>query len=330
MRVFLTAILSLVITACATTGYDAAKFQSRVNEIGTLATTQGVSQEVIRQHLNPAEYLPVVIERDRNQPEFKLGFAEYRDRIVSPTRVAHGQKFLAANRNALAQVAKTTGVDPSIIVALWGIETNFGQIKGGYNVIDALATLAYDGRRSKYFEGELIQALKLIDQNPNLPTPLMGSWAGAMGQFQFMPSSYNRFALDGDNDNLADLWRDSVDGFASAGNYLQKSGWQPGLRYGDKVQLPMPEVPPEWIGLDVQKTVAEWQKLGFVSQSGFALPKGSTKASLLVMDDDGMAFLVYNNYQCLLKWNRSHNFALTVGLLADRIAMTANANKNNS
>ena len=313
------AFMAFLLGGCATGSYDSAQFHSRLDEIAARAKAEGVSPATIGTHLQAAQYLPRVIELDRNQPEFKLDFDTYRDRVISNTRVQTGVQRFQVNKTALKKIERQTGVPGEIVTALWGIETNFGQITGGFNVVDALATLAYDGRRSAYFEGELIQALKLIDKNPTLPTPLMGSWAGAMGQFQFMPSSYNNFAINADSDKVADLWRSEADGLASAANYLQKSGWQAGLRYGDAVQLPPGEISPELIGIETQKTVAQWQKLGLRSISGHPLPAGNTKASLLVMDDAGTAFLVYANYRCILKWNRSHNFALTVGLLSDRI-----------
>ena len=219
----------------------------------------------------------------------------------------------------LDRVAADYGVQPRFIVALWGIESNYGSFTGEFPVIGALATLAYEGRRAAFFRKELLQALRIVDQGDVAPAQMMGSWAGAMGQSQFMPSSYLARAVDYDGDGRRDIWTTPPDVFASIANYLAKAGWNDRHTWGRQVQI-ADHVKADAAGLEVVRPLPEWQALGVRTSNGDALPMVALDASLLRMDDDdGPAYLVYNNFRVLMAWNRSTYFALTVGELADLI-----------
>jgi membrane-bound lytic murein transglycosylase B len=258
-----------------------------------------------------------VIELDRRQPEFTLTFDQYFSRVVPKRRVLTGRKKLAENIEILTEIGKKYGVQPRFIVAFWGVETDFGRLDGGFSVVAALATLAHDGRRSKFFRGELIRAIRILDQGHITPERMKGSWAGAMGNFQFMPSSFENFAVDYDGDGKRDIWRNKKDAFASAANYLSKSGWKDDQTWGRRIALPS-RFDQKLIGLKVRKKMSEWQALGVRKVDGTALPKRELTASL-VQAKRGPVFLVYNNYRVILKWNRSTFFAVAVGTLAERI-----------
>jgi membrane-bound lytic murein transglycosylase B len=293
-------------------------FDDWLSNFRVRAQQAGISADTINQTLTDIEYIPRVIELDRSQPEFTMTYDQYMSRVVSPERVKHGRELLARNRKILNQISKQSGVPAAQIVAMWGIETDFGRVKGGFNVIPALATLAYEGRRAQYFEKELINALTMIDREHVAPSEMMGSWAGAMGQCQFMPSTFLSYAVDYNKDGKKDIWTNQGDVFASCGNYLSKSGWDKNQHWGRAVKLTQ-EIPADQIGTKVQKTVAEWRKLGVRQANGKALQGGSQVMSL-VKPEGGPAFLVSKNYNVILTWNRSTLFALAAGQLADGIA----------
>ena len=265
------------------------------------------------------EPIPRVIELDRTQPESTITFTQYLERMVPETRVAKGREMFAAHRGRLESIGRKYGVPPRFIVALWGIETNYGQYLGGFPVIGALATLAYDGRRSAYFRGELMNALRILEDGHITPAAMKGSWAGAMGQSQFMPSSFVRYAVDFDGDGRRDIWTTETDVFASAANYLAQAGWRTGENWGRRVILPA-GFDRSLIGLDVVKTLAGWQALGVRRADGADLPRVAMSGSVLLPGGEGEpAYLAYDNYRTIMRWNRSFYFATAVGLLADRI-----------
>lgn len=265
--------------------------------------------------------LPRVLELDRKQPEGTMTFATYRKRIVSQDRINRGRQMMRQHASELAAVEKRFGVPPQYIVALWGIETGYGANTGGFNLIAALATLSWDGRRSSFFTGELMKALQILDEGHVTPARMKGSWAGAMGQNQFMPSSFLAFAVDGDGDGHKDIWGNYRDVFASSANYLARSGWKGDERWGREVRLPH-GFSSSLVGLDVRKSVGEWARLGVKLPGGGALPPGSDMTGSIVLPDGmgGPAYLVYTNYRVVMKWNKSTYFATSVGLLADAIA----------
>ena len=283
------------------------------------AVRQGISPSLLDEAFQGIAPIPRVLELDRNQPESTMTFLEYQEHIVNPSRVQLGRQKMRQYRSLLKSVGRAYGVQPRFIVALWGIETNYGSNMGGFNIVEALATLAYDGRRSSYFRKELLNALKILHEGHSTPSTMKGSWAGAMGQSQFMPSSFLRFAVDYDGDGRKDIWNTPADVFASAANYLSRSGWNAGEIWGRRALLP-PDFDPGQAGLKIKKPLGFWQKHGVRRANGGNLPLVNIKGSVLLPDGkDDPAFLVYDNFRVILKWNRSTYFATSVGLLADAV-----------
>ena len=283
------------------------------------ALSLGISAATFDAAFSGIEPIPRVIELDRSQPEVTITFAQYLERVVPESRVELGRKLLAKHRDLLEPIGREYGVPPRFIVALWGIETSFGNFLGGFPVIGALATLAHDGRRSAYFRGELLDALRILEDGHIAPDAMVGSWAGAMGQSQFMPSSFVRYAVDYDGDGKRDIWGTHADVFASAANYLSQAGWRAGETWGRQVRLPA-GFDPAQADLKVKKTLAEWQALGLRRANGADLPQASMSGSVVLPGGkEGPAYLVYDNYRTIMRWNRSFYFATSVGLLADRI-----------
>ena len=279
----------------------------------------GISAAIFDAAFADVEPIPRVIELDRSQPEVTLTFDSTWSVWCLKSRVAKGRKLLAEHRDLLEPIGRKYGVPPRFIVALWGIETNFGQYLGGFPVIASLATLAYDGRRSAYFRQELLQALRILEDGHITPDAMMGSWAGAMGQSQFMPSSFVNYAVDHDGDGRRDIWGTQGDVFASAANYLAQAGWRAGETWGRRVTLPA-GFDHALTGLEVKKTLAEWQALGLRRADGSDLPQADISGSVVLPGGEGgPAYLVYNNYRTIMRWNRSFYFATSVGLLADGI-----------
>ena len=283
------------------------------------ALSLGISAATFEAAFADVEPIPRIIELDRSQPEVTLTFAQYVERVVPESRVAKGRELLAEHRDLLEPIGREYGVPPRFIVALWGIETNFGQYLGGFPVIAALATLAHDGRRSAYFRQELLNALRILEDGHITTDAMMGSWAGAMGQSQFMPSSFVRYAVDHDGDGKRDIWGTQGDVFASAANYLAQTGWRAGETWGRHVALPA-GFDHALTGLEVKKTLAEWQALGLRRADGGDLPEAAISGSVVLPGGEGgPAYLVYDNYRTIMRWNRSFYFATSVGLLADGI-----------
>lgn len=295
-------------------------FEDWLREFRADAVAQGISEPTLDSALAGVAPIPRVIELDRRQPEFTLTFQQYMDRVVSPQRVQQGRRLYAENRQQLDAIAAKYGVPAKYVVALWGIETDFGRITGGFDVVPALASLAYDGRRSGYFRKELVNALRIIDQGHISAAEMKGSWAGAMGQCQFMPSSFLKYAQDGDGDGRQDIWTNRADVFASAANYLATVGWDASIGWGRAVKLPK-GFDMSLVGLDKKKSLADWAKLGIKTANGNPLPARDIPASLiLAQDGKGPPFLIYDNFRTILHWNRSNLFALAAGHLADRIS----------
>ena len=284
------------------------------------ALERGVRPETLDSALRGVEPIPRVIELDRNQPEFKLTFRQYLDRVVTDRRARLGRTHLETHAALLDEVSQAFRVQPRFIVALWGIETDFGRITGGFPVIAALATLAHDGRRSAFFRRELMLALEIIDQGHIAASDMTGSWAGAMGQNQFMPSSYHAFAVDHDGDGDKDIWTSLPDVFASIANYLSRSGWADNQTWGREVRLP-DGFSPDLVGKKVTRGLNDWQRFGVRRADGTDLPRRNLPGSIITPERDSMvpAYVVYDNFEVILKWNRSDYFALAVGTLADRL-----------
>ena len=260
-----------------------------------------------------------VLEKERHQPETTRSFDQYMRQIVSADRVEIGRRKLSHHRPLIEEIGRRYGVQPRFIVALWGIESDFGRNSGAIPVVDALATLAYAGRRPSYFRKELLIALRILDKGDIPPEQMKGSWAGAMGQCQFMPWSFSRRAVDFDEDGRRDIWHSRADIFASIANFLAKLGWSDDLTWGREVHLP-PGFDSRFLGKGIKKDLAEWQALGVRRTDGSDLPSRVVPGSLVrPRRSNGRTFLVYDNFHVLMKWNNSTYFAIAVGRLADRI-----------
>jgi membrane-bound lytic murein transglycosylase B len=282
------------------------------------AVAQGIRPQSVERALRDVHQIPRVLELDRHQPETTLTFEQYIERVVAPQRVANGRQQLDENRPLLQAVSQRYGVQPRFIVALWAIESDYGRGTGDFPVISALATLAYDGRRSAYFRTELITAIRIIDQGLIRPEEMLGSWAGAMGQCQFMPSSYLQVAVSYNDDGRRDIWHRREDVFASIANYLARSGWRADETWGRRVLLPVSGIDPSLAGIATRKPLAEWQRMGIRALDGRDLPGRERDASLVLPDGaGGQALLIYDNFRAILKWNNSTFFAAAVGYLAD-------------
>lgn len=297
----------------------AESFAAFLDGVRSEARARGLKEATISSALDGLAPIERVVELDRRQPEFTLTFDQYMRRVASARRVEIGRARLAEHRRILDRVARAYRVQPRFIVALWGVETDFGRVRGSFPIVAALATLAHDGRRSRYFRKELFNALTIVDQGHITARAMIGSWAGAMGQNQFMPSSFLRYAVDHDGDGRRDIWTSRADVFASTANYLRRVGWRDDQTWGRPVRLP-PGFDPELLGLKTRKGLAAWQGLGVRRTDGTDLPGRNLAASILRPSEDGPPFAVYDNYRAILKWNRSHLFAVAVGSLADRIA----------
>ena len=298
----------------------AEEFNTWLDTLKIEARSKGISQSTIESSLSGIKPIPRVIELDRKQPEFTLTFEEYLGRVVSDRRIRIGKAKLVQHKKLLAEISIKYDVQPRYIVALWGIETDFGRITGGFPVISSLATLAYDGRRSKFFRKELFLALKIVDKGHITAKDMLGSWAGAMGQNQFMPSSFHAYAVDYNRDGSKDIWKTLPDIFASIANYLSKSGWQGDQTWGRPVYIP-DNFSPNLLGRKIKKGLNQWHELGVRKLSGKNLPKRNLISSIIRPEKGmvGPAFVVYHNYGVILKWNRSNYFATAVGTLSDKI-----------
>jgi membrane-bound lytic murein transglycosylase B len=312
-------VAALTVLAIATPSIAQLDFVAWLKELRAEAAGRGISDATLDAALSNIKPIPRVIELDRKQPEFTLTFAQYLERVVPASRVRKGRRKFNENCEILNDVARKYGVQPRFIVAFWGIETDFGRITGGFKVVPALATLAFDGRRGAFFRKELLHALRIIEEGHISAKQMTGSWAGAMGQPQFMPSSFNGYAVDHDGDGRKDIWTTRDDVFASAANYLSRYGWRGDERWGREVRLPG-GFDASLQGLKVKKPIADWAALGVKLRDGAPLPGRKMQASLILpAGKGGPAYLVYNNYRVILKWNRSHYFAIAVGRLADQI-----------
>lgn len=295
-------------------------FDEWLNAFRTEALNAGIRADVFDRAFAGITPDMSVIKADRSQPEFTRPVWEYLDGALSPVRVRKGQALLLQYSDILQRIEQRYGVDRQALVAVWGMESNFGDFQGNKSVIRSLATLAYEGRRPAFANSQLIAALQIIQHGDIQPEKMLGSWAGAMGQTQFIPTTYNTHAVDFDGDGRRDIWNSPADALASTAHYLQSSGWQKGQPWGVEVQLKS--------GFDyaladasTRKTVGEWLSLGMTTSNGKALPYGSEQLSaslLLPAGYRGPAFLILDNFRAVLKYNNSSSYALAVNLLSER------------
>jgi membrane-bound lytic murein transglycosylase B len=294
-------------------------FARWVTNFRVSARAAGIDDVTLRVALDEVRYLPRVVELDRSQPEFTRTVRDYLDAAVSPQRVALGQAKLLEFRAEVDAAAARYGVPAAIVVAIWGVESNYGSNYGSIPTIDALATLGFEGRREDWARGQLLAALKIIRSGDITRAQMIGSWAGAMGQTQFLPSVFLAAAVDADGDGRRDIWGSMADVTASTANFLKTSGWQSGQAWGVEVQLPP--------GFDVgraddtlRQSAAQWAAEGVVPIDGAALPAFADATLLLPAGARGPAFLVGPNFRAILRYNNSTSYALAVGLLAQRVA----------
>ena len=299
-----------------------AGFAAYVEQIKQEALAAGYKEETLATAFENVTFYQRSVKADRNQPEFKLTLDTYLPRAVPEWKAKKAVEMYQQHRELLEKIGKEYGVQPRFIVALWGIETNFGAFTGGMDVISALTTMAYEGRREEFFKKELWHALTIVEEGHIPIEQMKGSWAGAMGQAQFMPSSFMAYAVDYDGDGRKDIWGSQGDVFASAANYLKSVGWRDDVTWGRQVQLP-PGFDGAQASLTIKKPLAEWQALGVRSYDGTDLPKRDDIVASIVIPDDqeGRVFLAYSNYDALMRWNRSHYFVAAVGYLSDRIRL---------
>lgn len=299
----------------AATEVSYANFQQWLRDFRQYAAGQGISEATLNKALDGVRYRERVIELDGYQPEFVRPIWEYLDTAVSSTRITNGQEKLADHRNTAQQMEQRYGVPAEIIVAIWGIESNYGSNFGDFSTLESLATLAYDGRRRDFARGELLAALRIIDQGDIAAEDMKGSWAGAMGHTQFIPSSFEAYAVDGDGDGRRDIWDSIPDVMASTANYLDRAGWQSGQPWGVEVRLPE--------GFDYAQTErrssAEWRNQGVKAQQG-ELPNFDSAAIVIPAGANGPAFLVGANFRAILRYNNATSYALAVATLGDAIA----------
>ncbi len=299
---------------------NAQPFDRWLAELRTEARGKGISQGTVQTALNAIAPIPRIIELDRRQPEGTLTWAQYRDRVVAEPRIGNGRKAHAENRTLLASVEQRFGVSSRTITAIWGIETNYGANTGGFPVVQALATLAYDGRRSSYFRGELLNALRILDQGHIAHPRMLGSWAGAMGQPQFMPGSFLSYAVDFDGDGRRDIWDSRGDALGSIGNYLARAGsWKPGEPWGFQARLPQGFAIAQ-ADARANRPLSAWAAAGVRRADGSALPRGEMPAAIAAPDGaQGQAFVLFANAQAVRRYNNSTYYVLAVGLLSDLV-----------
>jgi membrane-bound lytic murein transglycosylase B len=278
----------------------------------------GIDEATLRAALDNVQYLPRVVEQDQAQPEFTRAVWDYLDSAVTPQRVAAGQDKLAQLRDVADAAAARYGVPPGVVVAIWGIESNFGSNYGSIPTIDALATLGFEGRRGDWARGQLLAALKILQSGDIARAHMIGSWAGAMGQTQFLPSNFLAYAVDADGDGRRDIWGSMADVVASTANFLARSGWQAGQPSAVEVRLPA--------GFDhgradgeLRQPSAQWAAEGVRGVDGAALPAWADGSILLPAGARGPAFLIGANFRAILRYNNSTSYALAVGLLAQRV-----------
>lgn len=309
---------------------SAPSFDEFLAGLRTEAAAKGISQATIDAALTNVERLPVVTERDKAQPEQVITLDKYVAQRLTPKVIATARAMAETHADLLQRIEADYGIPPGMMIAVWGVESNFGTFTGSRPIISALATLAYDGRRA-LFRTELFNALQIVDAGHITVDQLKGSWAGAMGQPQFMPSSYLKYAVDFDHDGRADIWTDIPDVFASIANYLKEYGWAAGGEWGREVKLTkaalarIDHTVPMRTGncratreTTEFRSTSDWTKLGVTLPSGKPLPRTAPEAALV--RGDQRHFLVFHNYDALLGYNCANSYAVSLGLLADRIA----------
>lgn len=290
-----------------------------LEELKLQAKAQGIDEPILEAAFDGVIPNEKIIALDRKQPEGTKTFTQYLEGALASYRIKKGRTLFKEHKKLLTEISKAYHVQPEYIVALWGIETSYGGFTGNFSVIEALTTLAYDGRRSDFFRTELLNALTILQAKHITPDEMKGSWAGAMGQSQFMPSSFLNFAVDFNEDGKQDIWNTVPDVFASIANYLYQSGWNDQVSWGAEVNLPQ-DFDFSLADVNQEYPLKKWEELGIKMKKGTALNAQTPLALVIPGEPEEGAYLVTSNYRVLLKWNRSKYFATAVSTLANRIS----------
>ena len=295
-------------------------FRDCLNNIKADALKQGVPAATVDRAFQGLTPDQKVVDLDNRQPEFSLTYAKYVGGTVSLDRIQKGQQKMAQHRALLDQLQAEYGIPPQYLMAFWGIETNYGTYMGDFRVVRSVATLACMTKRTAFFSNETVQALRILNTNHMTSEQMRGSWAGAMGNMQFMPSTFTKWAVDRDGNGKIDIWNSLPDAFASAANFLRGIGFKPGLPSSEEVMLPQ-GFPLDQADTTVEKPVKAWASMGVKKMNGGALPQVDDAASILLPAGfRGPAFIIYPNFKAVMNWNRSTLYALSVGILARQIA----------
>jgi membrane-bound lytic murein transglycosylase B len=296
------------------------EFPDWLSQLASEAKQRGISPATVATALEGVEPLPDVLELDRSQPRAPGDFCHYMERRLTPTRIERGRRVIAEHRDLLEEIARQYGVPARYLVAMWGLETNFGDYVGDFPVVGALVTLAHDPRRSGLFREEIFAALRILDEGHRDAAGFVGSWAGATRQVQLMPSTFLEYAVDHDGDGRKDVWSSLPDALATAANVLKRAGWHSGESWGRQVSVP-PELVGERATLRRTRPLADWQRAGVRRIDGSDLPVADLRGRIVLpLRGPGPSFLVYRNYGTFLAWNRSTFFAVSLGTLADEIS----------
>ncbi len=294
-------------------------FDAWVAAFKTRAAARGITQTTIDRAFRNVGFLPDVIERDRNQTEFKRSLEDYLAIAASDERISKGRAALRRHANTLAQIEARYGVPANVVTAVWGLESFYGERRGDVPVMSALSTLAFDGRRGAFFEAQLMSALRILERGDTTPEKMTGSWAGAMGHTQFMPESFERLAVDFTGDGRRDIWADDpTDSLASTANYLARSGWQTGRPWGVEVRLPQ-GFDTSVTGRGKNRSPAAWADLGIRDMRGNRVPDHGPASILIPMGPAAPAFMVFRNFTAISRYNNAINYVIGVGHLSDRL-----------
>lgn len=317
--------------------FDMERWTSIMDNVRVRATEQNISESMINDTLRSPAFIPSIVKSDKNQSEFKLTLKEYLNRTVNQTRIAHGRQMRAKYPTLLSHIENGYGIPPHVMLAFWGMESNYGETKSRHRLVDAFFTLMYDGRREKFFGDQLLALMKIADKNSLDINRIRGSWAGAMGHFQFIPTTLASYGVDGNGDKKIDIINNVSDAMSSAGNYLNKLGWNKNERIARRVTLPA-DFDTSLMDGKTKKTLNEWAAMGITNPDGTPIPHGEMVAGLVAdvanipeplpdgnMDTDVaprpviVAYLAYPNFYRIKKWNNSNWYAIAISELADKL-----------
>jgi membrane-bound lytic murein transglycosylase B len=316
-RRFLIASAVPVILSAPALAVQADSFRSFLTGVREEARRAGIRPATLESAFAGVAPNQKVLDRDRHQPESTMTWARYRALLITDKRITDGRNAVAANRQLFQRVQERYGVSAGVIAGIWGLESSFGTGTGDFRIVEALATLAWDGRRASFFRGELMAALKILDHGDVAPGAMTGSYAGAMGQPQFMPTSYLRYAVDFDGHGRRDIWTNKADVLGSIGNYLKQSGWRDGQTWGQEVTIPAGLDTP---GRDAKRPLSDWAASGVRPLSGRWAATADTPAGLVAPDGAGTnTFVVFGNFAAIRRYNPSDFYAIAVGLIGDQV-----------